>query len=123
MTSMSEVARQLETIQRGLVDLHVADELKKKLERSVATGKPLRVKAGFDPSAKYLRNVSGTLYFTANDGASGNELWKSDGTDSGTRLVTDIQPGSGERYRTTYSAVELLALGYLAEEPEVSGER
>jgi hypothetical protein len=27
------------------------------------------------------------------------------------------QPGGGERYRTTYSAMELVALGYLAEQP------
>ena len=26
------------------------------------------------------------------------------------------QPGGGERYRTTYSAIELVALGYLAEQ-------
>src|SRR5437773_8827637 len=52
--SNAEVTRQLETLQRGIVDLHVADELHKKLERSVATAKPLRVKAGFDPSAPDL---------------------------------------------------------------------
>ena len=46
--------RQLEVIGRGVVDLHVAEELKKKVARSIATGKPLRVKAGFDPSAPDL---------------------------------------------------------------------
>jgi tyrosyl-tRNA synthetase len=48
------VDRQLEVIQRGAVDLHVYDELKRKVERSVATGVPLKVKAGFDPSAPDL---------------------------------------------------------------------
>ena len=33
-----------------------------------------------------LTNVNGTLFFTANDG----QLWKSDGTASGTTLVTEI---------------------------------
>ncbi len=41
-----------------------------------------------------LTNVGGTLYFSANDGASGVELWKSDGTVDGTVLVKDIWFGS-----------------------------
>ncbi|MGZ6546395.1 MAG: ELWxxDGT repeat protein, partial [Actinomycetota bacterium] len=36
----------------------------------------------------------GTLFFTANDGAHGYELWRSDGTDAGTVSVQDINPGS-----------------------------
>ena len=42
----------------------------------------------------YLTNIGGTLYFTANDGTSGTELWKSDGTDAGTIRVKDILAGS-----------------------------
>ena len=40
-----------------------------------------------------LTNVNGTLFFIANDGTTGNELWKSDGTAAGTVLVKDIHPG------------------------------
>jgi ELWxxDGT repeat protein len=40
-----------------------------------------------------LRNVNGTLFFTAEDGVHGRELWKSDGTEAGTGLVKDINPG------------------------------
>src|SRR5262249_5179286 len=47
--------------------------------------------AGSDPSN--LTNVNGTLFFTANDGVNGAELWKSDGTADGTTLVKDIYPG------------------------------
>jgi ELWxxDGT repeat protein len=43
----------------------------------------------------FFTNVNGTLFFTANDGTSGEELWKSDGTNAGTVLVKDIWPGSG----------------------------
>ncbi len=32
------------------------------------------------------------MFFTANDGSNGTELWKSDGTESGTSLVKDINP-------------------------------
>src|SRR5262245_36420301 len=41
-----------------------------------------------------LTNVNGTVYFTANDGVHGRELWKSDGTAAGTVLVKDIHFGS-----------------------------
>jgi len=41
---------QFEEVTRGTVDLQVAEELKKKLERSYKEGKPLIIKAGFDPN-------------------------------------------------------------------------
>jgi tyrosyl-tRNA synthetase len=44
------VDEQLATILRGTAQVETRDELKKKLERSVATGKPLRVKLGIDPT-------------------------------------------------------------------------
>jgi len=34
------------------------------------------------------------LFFAADDGATGVELWASDGTEAGTRLVRDISPGA-----------------------------
>ena len=41
-----------------------------------------------------LAAVGNTLYFRATDGANGYELWKSDGTASGTVMVKDINSGS-----------------------------
>ena len=49
----------------------------------------------FSSSPAYLTNVNGTLYFRANDGTTGYELWKSDGTEGGTVPVKDIYAGSG----------------------------
>src|SRR6266567_3839963 len=46
----------------------------------------------------HLTNVNGTLYFTANDGTNGNELWKSDGTAGGTVLVKDVNLGPSGSY-------------------------
>lgn len=48
--AMLPVAEQLAIITRGVVDLHVRNELEARLEESHRTGRPLRVKAGFDPT-------------------------------------------------------------------------
>ncbi len=47
---MKPVEEQLALIQRGVDQVVPLDELRKKLTRSVATGKPLRVKYGIDPT-------------------------------------------------------------------------
>jgi ELWxxDGT repeat protein len=44
-------------------------------------------------SPEQLTSINGTLYFVADDGIHGKELWKSDGTEQGTMLVKDITPG------------------------------
>ena len=41
-----------------------------------------------------MTNIGDTVYFTATDGVSGAELWKSNGTAAGTVLVQDINPGA-----------------------------
>jgi ELWxxDGT repeat protein len=50
----------------------------------------------FGTSALFLPQAAapGTFVFAADDGLHGSELWASDGTPGGTRLVLDIEPGS-----------------------------
>src|SRR5690606_29054308 len=45
--------------------------------------------------AAWLTNVDGTLFFRANDGVAGGELWISDGSEEGTVRVADLAPGAG----------------------------
>jgi len=49
-----DIKSQLEIIKRGVVDIISEDELKKKLEESIAKNRPLKIKAGFDPTAPDL---------------------------------------------------------------------
>jgi ELWxxDGT repeat protein len=46
----------------------------------------------------YLTAVGNRLYFTADDGVHGNEMWTTDGTLAGTVRLTDINPGSGSSF-------------------------
>src|SRR5438270_11959280 len=48
---MRPLDEQLAVIRRGVEQIERLDELTKKLERSIATGKPLRVKFGIDPTS------------------------------------------------------------------------
>src|SRR6185436_19846891 len=45
------IDEQISLLRKGTVDCIPEDELRRKLERSAKTGRPLRVKAGFDPTA------------------------------------------------------------------------
>jgi tyrosyl-tRNA synthetase len=54
MSNFPPVDEQLAYIKKGAAELVKESELRSKLERSLASGKPLRVKAGFDPTAPDL---------------------------------------------------------------------
>ena len=45
-----------------------------------------------------LTVFNGALYFKADDGSTGSELWKTDGTAAGTVMVKDINSGAGDSY-------------------------
>ncbi|TGN38962.1 ELWxxDGT repeat protein [Marinobacter confluentis] len=54
--------------------------------------KPENATQGSSPSN--LTAFGGVLYFTASNGTQAYELWRSDGTEGGTYMVKDIDPGA-----------------------------
>ena len=48
-----------------------------------------------DAAPQQLVAFGGKLYFVADDGAHGQELWSTDGTAAGTRMVADLSAGVG----------------------------
>ncbi|MFM9111388.1 MAG: ELWxxDGT repeat protein, partial [Prochlorococcaceae cyanobacterium] len=56
---------------------------------------------GNDPKGSYpgdFTAVGNLVFFSANDGANGGEIWASDGTTAGTLLVADIRPGADSSF-------------------------
>jgi tyrosyl-tRNA synthetase len=82
MSQFPPVDEQLAYIKKGAVEIIREEELRARLEKSRATGTPLRVKAGFDPTApdlhvghtvlirklKHFQDVGHTVVFLIGDG-------------------------------------------------------
>lgn len=91
---MASLEEQLELIERGAVDIISREELIKKLQKSQETGIPLKVKAGFDPTApdlhlghtvllqklKHFQDLGHEIFFLIGDftGMIGDPTGKSD---------------------------------------------
>lgn len=58
--------------------------------KDIFPGQTTNVENGAAPTN--LFDFNGSLLFRANDGVNGVELWKSDGTDAGTSLISNIAP-------------------------------
>lgn len=65
--------------------------------------------------------VGSTLYFTASDSSTGLELWKSDGTDTGTVLVKDIWAGGDPNNSIPTSLVNFNGTLYFAASEPTNG--
>ncbi|MCF8247796.1 MAG: hypothetical protein K9J37_03950 [Saprospiraceae bacterium] len=56
--------------------------------------KDINLGASASINPQNITEVNGVVFFTANDGINGRELWKSNGTSAGTVLVKDVYPGA-----------------------------
>lgn len=91
---MVSIEEQISLLERGVVDCIAHDELLRKLKRAEATGVPLRIKAGFDPTApdlhlghtvllqklKHFQDLGHEIYFLIGDftGMIGDPTGKSE---------------------------------------------
>jgi ELWxxDGT repeat protein len=62
----------------------------------------------YDKDLDHFIAFGDTLFLAANDGIHGRELWKSDGTENGTVMVKDMNPGSADGFPDTSSQYDTL---------------
>ena len=69
------------------------------LYKTTSDGPPILVRdlnpGSSSSNPNFFVDLNGTLIFAASDGTSGNELYRSDGTEAGTQRIIDLNPGSG----------------------------
>ncbi len=83
----------------------------------------IAVPSGKTPSnpANYVR-AFGKIFFTADDGVNGRELWATDGTAGGTYLVKDIEAGAAGSNPVLFDAVVGNNLFFFATRSDVGQE-
>src|SRR6186997_2287445 len=69
-----------------------------------------RLLMGGNPFVEHFTTVGSRVFFDADDGIHGRELFVSDGTPDGTHIVKDVYPGSGSGLRFDSGLRDLNAL-------------
>jgi ELWxxDGT repeat protein len=64
------------------------------LVADVAPGVASAIPPSYSSRLGLLQVIGGAVYFAADDGVHGVELWKSDGTAAGTTLLREFTPGA-----------------------------
>ena len=64
------------------------------LVADIAPGLAAGISPYYNTAGAPLRVIGDAVYFAANDGVHGMELWKSDGTAAGTTLLRELTPGA-----------------------------
>jgi ELWxxDGT repeat protein len=75
-----------------------------------------RVGNGDSSPAAFL-TLGSTTYFAANDGLTGTNLWKTDGTAAGTVLVVDLDPATNQSRRVAALTPYAGGFAFVAERP------
>ena len=84
----------------GEATTSVGQELYKTDGTTVSLVKDIYPNSNKDSYPNNFAVLNDVVYFSATNGTNGFELWKTDGTESGTEMVKDINVGSGNTFST-----------------------
>ena len=84
----------------GEASFSIGQELYKTDGTTVSLVKNIYPNSNKDSYPNNFAALNGVVYFSATNGTNGFELWKTDGTESGTVMVKDINAGSGNTFST-----------------------
>jgi ELWxxDGT repeat protein len=79
----------------GKIHRAVIESLEARRMLTASLVKDVNASGSASGNPSWITPMGEDVYFAANDGAHGNELWRSDGTTAGTTMVTDIVSGTG----------------------------
>jgi ELWxxDGT repeat protein len=92
------------------------------LVKDIRTGPASSINTGFPmPSFSILYSFNNRLLFMADDGVHGEEIWTTDGTENGTYLLKDINPGIDRSFVSLLSSVPMNGKLYFAAYQQGSG--